>query len=143
MPVNEFSVGRDIVLDIVAPDGPKRFDLVVGWNAKQETNDLRVKGLDGHVRHMYLPDGWSGTMEFERKNSELDKFFANLEDSYYQGENLGTMSITETVSEPDGTVSQFRYEGCQMKLDDSGDWRGDQSIRLRVSWMAARRKKIS
>ena len=143
MPVNQFSIGRDITLDIVASDGPKRFGLITGWSAKQETTDIRVKGLDGNVRHMYLPDGWSGSLEFERQDAELEKFFASLEDAYYQGENLGTMTLTETISEPNGTVSQYRYEGCQMKLDDAGDWKGDASIKQRVSWMAARRKRIS
>jgi hypothetical protein len=152
VPVNNFNVGKDVSIDIDTGEGPIEFALLTGFSARQDSTDLRVKGLDGLVRHMYLPDGWSGTFEMERgpvegNGSDVDTFFADLEEKYYTASpgdvGLGAMTITEIISEPGGGVSTYRYDGVQLKLDDAGSWSGDNTVKMSVSWMAARRKKVS
>lgn len=143
MPVNDFSVGRDITLDIITPQGPARFKLRKTFAAKQDTNDIREKGLDGIVRHLILPDGWSGTFEFARQDAEVDRFFSRLENDYFAGLNIPAMTITETISEPTGARSQFRYEGVMLKLDDAGEWKGDSTVPQRISWVASRRRQVA
>lgn len=143
MPLNGFNVGRDVSLDIVSPTGPLEFGLITKFTSKQDITDKKIKGLDGITRHVRFPDGWSGTFDIERQDSTLDDYFAGLEDDYYAGLNEQSCTLTETIEEVNGSVSQYRYEGVLLKFDDAGDKSGDNTISQKLSFVAARRKKVS
>jgi hypothetical protein len=143
MPSNGFSVGRDVSLSISTNSGPIRFSLITEFSAKPSSKETPIKGLDGISRFVRFPDGWSGGFKVERADSTVDDYFAQLEANYYAGLNEGAASITETITEPNGTVSQYRYLGVMLKLDDAGTWVGDNTVKQAISWMASRRIKIS
>jgi hypothetical protein len=143
MPLNGFSVGRDITLDVNGPTGPIRLNLITGFTRKQDTTDVRVKGLDGSTRHLVFYDGWSGSFDLERQDSVVDDLFSQLESDYYSGLNTPGMTITETITEVDGSVSQYRYTDVVLRLDDAGDWRGENSVKQRIGFMARRRFKVA
>lgn len=143
MPVNNFNVGRDLSLQIVGYDGIiHNFPLVTGFDAKQETHSIKIMGMDGTVRFLELPAGWTGSFGTDRQDSSLDDYFANLEAGYYQGLNVQAATITETISEVDGSVKQYRFTGVVFKLDDAGSWAGDKQVSLKVGWSASRRIRI-
>ena len=98
MPINGFSVGRDISLDITGPQGPLRFNLITGFRSKPDITDQKIKGLDGITRHARFPDGWSGSFNIERQDSAVDDYFAQLEANYYAGLNENPVTITETIT---------------------------------------------
>lgn len=143
MPVNGFSVGRDISLDIIGPSGPLRFNLITDFTAKPDVTDQKVKGLDGITRHVRFPDGWTGSLSIERQDSTVDDYFADLEANYYAGLNEHPLTITETITEVSGAVSQYRFLGVLLKLDDAGDYAGDKTVKQKVSFMAQRRIKVA
>lgn len=143
MPLNGFSVGRDVSLDIIGPAGPLRFNLVTGFNSKPDITDQKVKGLDGITRHVRFPDGWSGAFDVTRSDSTIDDYFAQIEANYYAGLNEQPCTITETITEVSGAVTQYRYLQVLLKLDDAGQWQGDQTVKQKVSFVAARRVKVS
>lgn len=143
MPVNGFTVGRDVSLDIIGPSGPLRFSLITGFSAKPDITDQKIKGLDGITRHVRFPDGWSGSLEIERENSLVDDYFADLEANYYAGLNEKAATITETITEVSGAVSQYQYVGVLFKLDDAGDYKGDATVKQKLSFVASRRLKVS
>lgn len=143
MPVNGFTVGRDVSVDIITSSGPLRFGLITGFSSRQEAVDIKVKGMDGLIRNLYLPDGWQGSFDYERTNGALVKYFCKQENDYFTGVDLQVASITETIREPDGTISQTRFEGVVMKLDDAGDVKGDATVKQKVTWMASRRKSVA
>jgi hypothetical protein len=142
MPVNGFSVGRDVVLDIVGPSGVLVFNLITGFNSRPDLNEQKVKGLDGLVRPVIFHDGWSGSFDIERQDSQLDDYWAQLEANYFAGINSGSITITETITEVAGNTTQYRYEGVQLKLADAGDAKGDQVVKQRLDFMAGRRIKV-
>lgn len=142
MPQNAFSVGRDISLDVITQNGPLSFGLITKFTSKQDVVDKKIKGLDGITRHVRFFDGWSGGFEITRQGSELDDFFANAEADYYAGVTEQGSTITETISEVDGSISQYRYLGVLLKFDDAGDKAGDDTINQKVSFMASRRIKV-
>lgn len=142
MPVNNYSVGRDLSLNINTPQGQLRVAKIVSFSSRQDTTDIKVKGLDGIIEHLVIPDGWSGQMDVERKDATLDDYFAQLETNYYAGTNLAQVSITETIKESNGRTSQYRYEGVQLKLSSAGNWSTDQTVKQQLDWMAARRVKV-
>jgi hypothetical protein len=143
MPLNNFSIGKDTVLDIVGAFGTvERFSLITNFDAKQGTQQVKVVGMDGVTRFLELPDGWSGTLDIERQDDTLDAYIAQFEEAYYNGQNIQAASITETVSEPDGSLSQYRYTGVMFKLDDAGPRAGNASVKQKLSFAASRRLKV-
>lgn len=143
MPMNNFNTGRDITLNIIGFDGTiKNFALQTDFDAKQMTNKISIKGLDGVVRFLEIPDGWDGGFSFERQDALIDQYFNDLENAYYGGQNVQAATITETIQEVNGGISQYRYTGVMFKLDDAGTWHGDASIKMKISWCASRRFKI-
>lgn len=142
MPINNFSVGRDISLSVITSDGPLNLGLVTEFTSKQDTTEQKVKGLDGIIRPVRFYDGWSGSFSVDRQNSGVDDYFTKLEANYYAGLNELPVTITETVQETSGAVSQYRYTGVLLKLDDAGDWKGDSTVKQKISFMASRRIKL-
>jgi hypothetical protein len=143
MPVNNFNVGRDMTLQIVGYDGTiQNFTLLTNFDAKQETHQIKVMGMDGTVRFLELPAGWSGTFGVDRQDRALDDYFSGLESTYYSGLNVQAATITETIVEVSGATSQYRFTGSVFKLDDAGAWQGDKQVAMKVSWSASRRLRV-
>lgn len=142
MPINNFTVGRDISVNVVTASGPLSFNLLTGFQKKQDATKTRIKGMDGKTRWVRFFDGWSGTFKIERRNSVVDDYFAQLEAAYYAGINEQAVSITEIIQETDGSITQWRYFGVLLDLDDGGESGGDTTVKQTVSFVAERRIKI-
>ena len=132
-------------LDVVSQKtgGVIRFPIRTGFSKKQETNDIKVKRADGVTDNLVIPDGWTGTLDFERASSALDDYFANMEADYYNGKNNDVLSITETIVEANGAVTQYRFTAVALKYSDAGSWQGDSTVKQKVDWMASKRLKIA
>lgn len=143
MPINNFSVGRDISLTIVTPSGPINFNLLMDFQSKQDTTKKRIKGLDGKTRFVRFMDGWSGSLKLERRDSTVDDYFAQLEANYYSGVQEGGVSITDIKSEPGGNLTQYRYFGVLLDLEDAGKWSGEDTVNQTITFVAERRIKIA
>src|SRR5665213_421795 len=131
MALDQFTTGRAVTLT-----------LVTGFQSKQDSVEQKIKGLDGVTRHVRFFGGWSGTFNVERQDSTVDDYFSQLEQNYYSGVLETPASITETIAEVDGSISQYRYQGVLLKLDDAGEYRGDQSVKQALSFVASRRVQI-
>ena len=143
MPMSNYTTGRDVTVQVYGNDGQiHSFSMITMFNSRQETNDIRIKRLDGQIDILRIPDGWQGTIEFTRQTSELDDYIANLEQNYYNGQNIQPAQITETIQEVTGGITQYKYVGVFFKLDDAGDIRGDDAVKQRLSWMGTQRLKI-
>lgn len=143
MPQNGFSVGRDLSLDFVTASGPMSIGLITKFTRKQDTTEKKVKGIDGVTRHVRFFDGWSGSIEITRQDATLDNYFTQLEADYYTGVSEQACTITETISETNGSISQYRYLGVLLKFDDAGDSSGDDTVSQKLSFLASRRIKVS
>src|SRR5260364_149630 len=143
MPVNGLSVGRDITLDLITPNGPLRLNGITKFTSKPDVVDEKIKPLNRAAIHLRFPDGWSGSFEIERDSDALDRHFARAEDDYYLGVNESPCTSTETIIEPNHAISQYRYEGVLLKLEDAGEWEDTKSVKQKLSFVASRRKKVS
>lgn len=143
MPVNNFSTGRDVTLVVSTPTGPMDLTGITNFTKKQMNTKLKSKGLDGIPRHGTIPDGWGGSLRFDRLSPNLDRFFALQEAGYYAGQNLQSGTILETISEADGSLSQYRYVGVVVTFDDAGDASADKKVEQTVSWEAETRLLVA
>lgn len=142
MPVNGFTVGRDVSIRINMPQGPVTFSNITKFTRQQISTAIDSKGIDGVDRFGEIPSGWQGTIEVDRANGNVDRAFAHLEGLYYGGQNVPASTITETNTESNGATTQFRYTGVAFKFDDAGAVAGDAKVTQNFSWKASRRRLV-
>lgn len=142
MSQNGYSLGRDNTIAVILPDGTTlQLGKVTNFTAKQDVTDQKIKGMDGVTDHLKFYEGWSGSFSIERRGPDLDNYFAKLESNYYAGVDEPPATMQQTIVEPNGQVSQFRFERTLLKYDDAGDFAGDKSVHQKVSFLATKRIK--
>lgn len=143
MPINNFSVGRDLVLQINTPSGQLRFPLLNSFEAHPSVSDDKRTAMDGVSRHLVFHEGWAGKFSFDRADNNFDSYWAQIESDYYNGITSGTATITETISEANGSVSQYLFSGVVLKPTGMGEWVGNKTVPMTIDFMATRRYKLS
>ncbi|MCA3183919.1 MULTISPECIES: hypothetical protein [unclassified Cupriavidus] len=143
MPLNGYSVGRDFTLVLQTPTGPLQVPKVTGFSRKMDATTERVKRIDGVTDNVRFFDGWSGSLQVQRTGPDVDRYFATIEANYYAGLNEQPCQIYETITEPNGAVSQFRYDGVMLTYDNPGDVAGDATVKMQLSFTASRRFQVS
>ncbi len=142
MSFTTFSVGRDTQLVVMVPSGRIDLSYVTAFESRQLTQSVRVSRLDGTHMGTELPKGWEGTFELDRGNSAVDDFIASTEQQYYNGAGSTTGTMYQYIAEPDGSTSTFQYDGVAFRLANSGTWRGDASVKQKLEFFAATRRRI-
>lgn len=142
MPFNQFNIGRDFVLDLTTQLGVQSFLIATEFSSKARYKSIESHALDGTVRFAELPSGWEGHLAFDRGSAALDAFFAILEASYYGGVPILSATITETVNEVDGSITQWLYTGVVLQYDNAGDKKGDDKVMQRIAFKASRRQQL-
>jgi len=135
---NSFNLGRDCIFTIVSPQGVLSFPVTKG-SAKQMTKQVESRPLNGPPIFAEIPDGWELDFSFDRTGRQLDDLFAQLEDGYWTGGNLGSFSILQTVQNPDGTIAQYQFKALACKFDDAGSFEGDKKVEQKVKARGPRR----
>lgn len=144
MPYNNFSIGKDVVLDVITPNGVLNLPVTTtGFEAKPLYNHIKSIGLDGLNREASIPSGWQGSINLDRQNNVVDAFFAQQEAGYYAGQNVLTATITETITEADGSVSQYRYVNVSLSFEEAGKKTGDNKIEQTIGFFASQRQQVA
>src|SRR6266568_3175637 len=121
-----------------------RVDLthVTGFDSRQLTASVRIDRIDGVQMGAELPKGWEGLFELERGSSAVDDFIARIEDAYHAGDGVPAGSLYQYVTESDGSVSTYQFDGVVFKLAQAGSWRGDASVKQKLEFFANRRRRV-
>lgn len=145
MPMNGQSVGRDVSVDLMTSRGLLAVpaQAITDFSAQPSTTSTASKGMDGITRYGVFPDGWTGVISIDRMGSQVDDYWAQLEADFYAGVNIQSGTITETIEEPNGGVSQYRYTGVMFDYKDAGTKTPNQLVKLKLNFMAARRIKVA
>lgn len=142
MPTNAFSLGRDCQVVVIAPSGRIDLSHVTGFDSAQKTQPVRIDRLDGTQLAAELPKGWDGSFEIERGNSAVDDFIAANEQAYHTSGQLPVSTLYQYVTEANGSISTYQYEGAVFKLVAAGAWRGDAAVKQKLEFFAARRRRV-
>ena len=143
MPQGQFSLGRDIGLTIVTPQlGRITLNTITSFKSKSDDNVQKLILINGITDHLRFFQGWSGSFDVERSSAILDQYFAALESDYFLGIPEAAASITETIQEVNGSVSQYRYPGVILSYADAGEFTGDKSVRQSMTFVSRRRVQI-
>ena len=143
MAIGLFNVGRDVTVNIITTNGPIVLSTITSFKAKQDSTQQKLVLINGVTHHLRFFIGWTGSFSIERASDVLDNYFALLEQNYYQGIREQGASITETIQELNGSISQFRFTNVLLSFDDAGDYAGDKSVAQSMSFVASRRIQIA
>ena len=142
MSLTTFSIGRDTQLVLIGPNGRVDLSHVTGFESRQLTSPVRVSRLDGTQLAAELPKGWEGTFEVERGTSALDDFIASIEQNFYNGNGVGVGTMYQYITEPDSSVSTYQFDNVVFKLTTAGAWKGEASVKQKLEFYAARKRRI-
>lgn len=142
MGLTAFSIGRDTQLVIMGPHGRVDLSHVTGFDSRQLTAPVRVSRLDGTQLGAELPKGWEGSFEVERGTSVLDDFVSVLEQDFYNGAGPASGTMYQYITETNGSISTYQFDGVVFKLAHAGAWKGDASVKQRLEFYAARKRRI-
>lgn len=142
MSLTAFSIGRDTQLVIMGPNGRVDLAHVTGFDNRQITSSVRVSRLDGTHLGTELPKGWEGSFEVERGTSTLDDFIVALEQNYYNGVTSQPSTMYQYITELDGSVSTYQFNGVVFKLSNAGTWKGDASVKQKLDFYATQKQRI-
>jgi len=144
VPVDNFTIGHDISVDIydASTGNVVTFPAMTSFDRQPIFKQINSEPLNGYPIFAEAPNGWKGSIEFDRTDPTIDNYFAAQEASYFNGGNPLTASITETIQEKDGSVSQYRYPGAALKPDDMGRAVSATKMTIKMSWMASTRLQV-
>lgn len=145
MPLNSLSVGRDTTVNLFDPNagGVVTIKNITQFEAKPVNISLKSKGMNGIVIQATEPDGWTGSFAIDRYGANVDRLFALLENNYYSGLNIQSQTITQTIQEADGTISQYRYIGVALVYTEAGQWANGKQVSQKVDWHASKRVLVA
>ena len=137
-----YSIGRDCRVTFLW--NGSRIDLrdVTGFQAIQQTRTQRADPLNGMPVVFNTPNGWSGTFTIARANANLDELVAAIESSFWNAGIIGSGTIYQYISEPDGSVTTWEYLNVSMTLE-TDRWQAEGMIHQSVHFFASTRVKIS
>lgn len=140
--VNGFAIGQSFSLQIVTPNGQLSIPVVTKAERKAVYAERTSVDIGGNVKHIPIPQGWSGSFDLDVTDGTVDNFIAAIETGYYLGQGIQSSTITETVTYPNGAVSQFLYSGVQFTLAEGGTISGDDKVSQKLDWKASKRIKL-
>jgi hypothetical protein len=146
LPVNGFTVGRDISITLAGPGGGTIVipaSAVTHFTKRPLKKDDWSRPLNSPPIPLYLADGWRGTVDIDRQDASLDTFQANLEASYWAGQNILSGTMLESITETNGTSSQYRYDDVMYWVEDPGDGTPDKKVSQRIEWCCGTRKRVA
>lgn len=143
MPLNGYSVGRDVQVDINTAYGTVTIPVIISFDANPKVNQVDVTKITGETDTLMIPKNWEGSIEAERQDATLDRWWAQWESDYFAGVNRAAGTITETITESNGGVSVFRYIGVQFNFTGAGKKQGDQTVRQTMTFTAKRRLQVA
>lgn len=139
MPINGISIGKDMSVTLDDNNGNVVTTRVKMFSSKQKTANRETVALDGVNRHLNIPIGYEGNFEAERTGPALDNFIFNQEQLYADGAPIPLITLTQTINEADGTITQYQYQGSVVQFDSTGEWKGDDLVTQKINFMASAR----
>lgn len=143
MPINGISSGKDLSVTINDTNGFVNTTRSKSISVKQNVIKETTKALDGITRHLNFPGGWEASFDFERTSSVIDDYILGIENKYYNGQNIPLITITFSIQESNGAISQYQLNGCVPHYEDGGTWKSDGYVTQKVTFNASQFKKLA
>ncbi len=136
-PSNVFSVGKDIQVLLTGPSGVVSLPRLTGWHFDPQYDTAKSKPLDGPTIQYDLPDGYTGSLMFDRRDAAVDSLFASIEAAYHTlGGFVPTFGISVYVTER-ATASQSAWQFVEATLKyKPGSWKSGAPVAAQIDFYA-------
>ncbi len=137
-----YTIGRNCQL-VLLWNGT-RVDLsdVTGFTASQEVKHQRADPLNSTPVEFTTPSGWRGEFTIDRGNSAVDDLVAAIESAFWSAGTIGSGTIYQYVTEPDGSLSTYEFSGVSLVLSNAGNYQADVIVRQKIGFFASQRVKL-
>lgn len=144
MSINQLVFGHQATVVIQNPITGANLALtnMTKFDSKQRTMKETSKPLNARPIYAHTPDGWDGTIDYDRVNSSVDAFFSQMEVAYWNNTLTYSGTITLYLKELNGTTTQWLFSGVAMTLSDAGTLESQKKVSQKISFEAADRKQI-
>jgi hypothetical protein len=146
MPAAGRTVGRDLTLVIVDPNYnggmPLAFPVIADSNFRQLAKRLQWIAMDGTNSYAEIPQGWEVSVTIDRADGSVMNYFVQTEANYFTGASTSQLYVSETITNPDGSTSQYRYVQGTAKLTDGGKFAGDDKVQVKIDMVFSRVQRI-
>ena len=88
------------------------------------------------------PSGWGGEFTIDRGNSAVDDLVAAIESAFWSAGTIGSGTIYQYVTEPDGSLSTYEFSGVSLVLSNAGNYQADVIVRQKIGFFASQRVKL-
>ena len=145
MSLNQLNFGHAVTVNVISPltGAPLTLTNITDFESKQNTEKINSKPLNSQPIFAHTPNGWTGTFTYDRMDSSIDDFFAQMEAAYWNNSQTFSGTIFEYILELNGTTSQYRYDGVTLTFQDAGKKTSQQKITMKVEFEASQRVNVS
>ncbi len=119
------------------------FAILQNFQMTKNTNVITSIDITGKARHPQIHTDWTGSATYFRGGPEIDNYFADQERDFYLGGDQVNCTITETIQELNGAVSQWQYTDVTLQLADSGTYSGEDIVMQTINLFADRKIRLS
>ena len=141
---NGYSIGQDnsiVLIDSV--QGRITFPIVTDFDVRETSKTVSVQPMSGPELRDELPQGWEGSFGVDRASTAVDDYFTTRASTYFATNTLSVVTMYQYVTETNGSTSCWECTGCTFKLADGGKFAGPETVKVKISWYASRRVRVS
>lgn len=143
MPLDGYSVGRDITVSIVRNGTNFNLQQLAHFDSRQIMKEDGVDDLTtGYEHQIAIPQRWEGTIMFNRMDASLDNFIAAYEQAYYSGQNIQNATMVASIGEPSGAVRKYKFLGVTFVMEEAGKWNLQEVVKQGLRFRARTRLVI-
>ncbi len=139
---NTYTIGRNC--QVILLWSGVRVDLrdVTGFSATQEVKHQRADPLNSLPVEFTTPAGWRGQFQVDRGNSAVDDLIASIEAAFWSSGVIGSGTIYQYVTEPDGSLSTYEFTGVSLVLTSAGNFQADNIVKQSIGFFASQRVRM-
>ena len=145
MPVNAMNTGVDYTFGYYDANTGQVVDLGDVQNVKITRNKHQLKSTPYNAppRFGYVEDGFNINFTITRTGAALEDFSLNQAAAFDAGSVIKAGYLSQSVNNPDGSVSRYQFTGFVFFMDDPGDVAREKQVTITCEGAASKKVKIA
>ena len=110
---------------------------------KRNKHDLKSTPYNAPPRFGFVEDGFHITFTITRTGAALEDFSLQQSANFDAGGNVKAGYLSQSVNNPDGTVSRYQFTGFVFFMDDPGDVAREKAVTITCEGAASKKIRIA
>ena len=137
-----FSIGRNTRVVFRWNGSTVTLPDVVSFTSRQGTVPIRSTPLNKQPETFEVPNGWTGTVQCQRTNANLDNLVADIEAAFWSAGTITNGDLYQYITEPDGSTTTWHYTNVSIVLNAGGSWSNDTLVMQSFTFNASQKVKV-